>query len=97
MSTHITLANFTDQGVRNFKDSPKRAKAFMDLVEEMGGEVKGLYWTMGPYDVVAIIEGLDDMTATATALKVAALGNVRTTTLPAFGKEDIEKIINKAD
>ena len=34
MPTYITLANFTDQGIRNFKDTPKRAQAFSDLVEE---------------------------------------------------------------
>ena len=97
MPTYISLVNFTDQGIRNFKDTPKRAQAFKDMVEQMGGKLIGLYYTMGAYDAVAITEGLDDETATAAALKVSSLGNVRTTTLRGFDLEEIEKIIQKAD
>jgi uncharacterized protein with GYD domain len=96
MPTYVTLGNFTDQGIRNFTDTPKRAKAFMDLVEQMGGMVKDIYWTMGAYDVVAIVEAPDDETATAAALKVSSLGNVRTTTLRGFNMEEVETIISKA-
>ena len=97
MPTYVSLVNFTDQGIRNFKDSPKRAQAFKDLVEQMGGKLVGIYWTMGSYDAVAITEGLDDETATAAALKMSSQGNVRTTTLRAFDLEEIERIIQKAD
>ena len=96
MATYVTLANFTDQGIRNYTDSPKRAKAFMDLVEQMGGMVKEIVWTMGAYDVVAVIEAPDDEMATAVALKLSSLGNVRTTTLRGFNMEEIEEIIRKA-
>lgn len=96
MPTYVTLANFTDQGIRNYSDTTKRAKDFKDLVDQMGGEVKNLIWTMGIYDVVAITELPDDETATAAALKISSLGNVRTTTLRGFGMEDIDSIIDKA-
>jgi len=96
MPTYVTLANFTDQGIRNYTDTPKRAKAFRDLVEQMGGTVKDMYWTMGAYDVVAIVEAPDDETATAAALKVSSLGNVRTTTLRGFNLEEVESIIKMA-
>ncbi|HZD23120.1 MAG TPA: GYD domain-containing protein [Acidimicrobiia bacterium] len=97
MPTYVTLANFTDQGIRNYTDTTKRAKAFTDMVEDMGGEVKNLVWTMGIYDVVAIAELPDDETATATALKLSSLGNVRTTTLRGFNREAIDSIINMAE
>ena len=97
MPTYITLANFTDQGIRNFKETPKRAQAFSDLVQEMGGNLKDIYWTMGAYDIVAIMEAPDDETAIAAALKVSSLGNVRTTTLRGFDMEEIETVIRKAD
>lgn len=97
MPSYITLVNFTDQGIRSFKDTTKRAKAFMDLIEQMGGKVKDIYWTIGAYDIVTIMEAPDDETATAAALKVASLGNVRTTTLRGFGMEEMETIIQKAD
>jgi uncharacterized protein with GYD domain len=96
MATYVTLANFTDQGIRTYADTPKRAKAFTDLVEQTGGTVRELVWTMGVYDVVAIIEAPDDETATAAALKVSSLGNVRTTTLRAFDMEEVEEIIKRA-
>ena len=97
MPTYITLANFTDQGIRNFKDAPKRIQAFREMVQQMGGKFKDLYWTMGTYDLVSISEFPDDEMATAAALKVSALGNVRTTTLRGFGMEEIQSIIKKAD
>jgi uncharacterized protein with GYD domain len=93
MATYVTLANFTDQGVRNFKDTTKRARAFMDLVEEHGGKVTGIYWPLGAYDVVAIIEIPDDETATAIALQMSSLGNIRTTTMRGFNMTEIEAII----
>jgi len=95
--TYVTLVNFTDQGIRNFRDTPKRARAFTDLAEQMGGKVKDIYWTLGPYDIVVITEAPDDETATAAALKNASLGNVRTTTLRGFDIKEIETIINKTD
>ena len=96
MPTYVTLANLTDQGIRNYSDTTKRAKAFQELVTEMGGEVKNLVWTMGIYDVVAITELPDDETATAAALKLSSLGNVRTTTLRGFEMEEIDSIIEQA-
>lgn len=97
MPTYITLGNFTDQGIRNFKDTTKRAQAFREMVQQMGGTFKDMYWTMGTYDLVAVTEFADDEMATAAALKVAALGNVRTTTLRGFGMEEIQTIIKRAD
>ncbi|HEY7563580.1 MAG TPA: GYD domain-containing protein [Acidimicrobiia bacterium] len=96
MPSYVTLANFTEQGVGSYQDSPKRAKAFRDMVEEMGGKTKDMYWTMGAYDVVAIIEAPDDETATAMALKVSSLGNVRTTTMRAFSMDEVQAILKKA-
>jgi uncharacterized protein with GYD domain len=96
MPTYVTLANFTDQGIRNYTDTPKRARAFRDLVGQMGGTVKDMYWTMGAYDLVVIVEAPDDETATAAALKTSSLGNVRTTTLRGFNLEEVESIIKMA-
>jgi uncharacterized protein with GYD domain len=93
--TYISLINFTDQGIRSFKDSPKRAKAFTEMVEQMGGKVNSIHWTLGSYDLVTVVEAPDDATYTAASLKVAALGNVRTTTLKAFNEKEITQIINK--
>jgi uncharacterized protein with GYD domain len=95
MATYVVLANFTDQGVRNAKDSPKRADAFKEMAKKCGATVKDLYWTQGQYDAVTIVEAPDDMTATALALSVGALGNIRTQTLRAFSAADMKGIIGE--
>jgi uncharacterized protein with GYD domain len=95
MATYILLANFTDQGVRNAQDSPKRADAFKEMAKKCKANVKDLYWTLGQYDAVTIVEAPDDMTATALALSLGKLGNVRTQTLPAFSAADMKTIIGK--
>jgi len=95
MATFITLGNFTDQGVRNVKDSPKRAEAFKALAAKHGVTVKSIFWTLGHYDLVVIAEAPDAAATTTVNLAVAALGNVRTETLTAFGAEEFGKILKK--
>ena len=96
MPTFVSLVNLTEQGIRNFKDAPQRADAFAELIQQKGGKLKDIYWTIGSYDVVAIVDVPDAETMTAALLQLAALGNVRTTTLQAFNKDEIAKIIGKA-
>jgi uncharacterized protein with GYD domain len=95
MATYVVLGNFTDQGIRNAKDSPKRADAFKDMAKKSGVTVKEVFWTQGQYDIVTIVEAPDDVSATALALSVGALGNVRTQTLRAFSAADMKKVIGK--
>ena len=95
MPTYISLVNWTDQGIRDLKESPARAEAAAQLAERLGGKMVELYWTVGPYDIVAIIEAPDDETATAMQLTVGMSGSVRTTTLRAFDREEIERVIAK--
>lgn len=95
MPTFVSLVNWTEQGVKNFRDTPKRANAFRELVEKNGGRVISIYWTLGEYDIVAVTEAPDDETFTAVALTLGSLGNVRTTSLRAFDQDEIERIIEK--
>jgi uncharacterized protein with GYD domain len=95
MATYILLVNFTDQGIRNAQDSPKRADTLKKMAKKAGVNVKDVYWTLGQYDAVTILEAPDDMTATAVALSLSELGNVRTQTLPAFSAADMKTIIGK--
>jgi uncharacterized protein with GYD domain len=95
MATYCILASFTEQGVRNAKDSPKRADAFKAMAKKSGASVKELYWAQGQYDIVCILEAADDLAVTSLALSVGALGNVRTQTLRLFSAADMKKIIDK--
>ncbi len=96
MPTYVSLINWTDQGVRNFKESVDRYEAARDALGASGVSFKDIYWTVGPYDLVALVEAPDDETATAALLSVAAQGNVRTTTLRAFSADEMRSVIERA-
>ena len=91
---YIILARLTDQGIRNIKDTTRRADAAKREAERIGGKLI-LYWTFGEYDLVCILEAPNDEAAMEFELKVGSLGNVRTTTLRAFTQEEIARVINK--
>lgn len=93
MATFIALLDYTDQGIRNIKDSPQRADAFNDLVERAGARVIGQYWTIGSHDGVLILEAPDDEVAASVLLALGAAGNVRTTTLRAYEWAEAQALI----
>ncbi len=93
MATYITLMNFTDQGIRNVKESPDRNDALLEMAEKVGVTIKNVYWTVGHYDVVVIAEGPEEA-ATSLLLKLGSLGNVRTQTLRAYSVEEIKRIVS---
>ena len=95
MAMYVVLASFTDQGVRNVKDSTKRAEAFKDMAKSSGATVKDIYWTLGQYDIVATVDAPDDMVVTALGLTLAKAGNVRTQTLRAFSQAEMGSILSK--
>jgi len=94
MATHIAVINFTDQGIRNIKESPNRLTAAGKLAESLGVKVKQAFWTFGQFDMVVIVEGADDAIA-AWMYKVGSMGNIRSTTLRAFTAEEMQKIVAK--
>lgn len=95
MATYISLINFTDQGIRNVKQSPERAKAATQAAEKLGIKVKDVYWTLGQYDAVLIADAPNDEAITAWALGTGSLGNVRTQTMRAFSAEETNRILAK--
>ncbi|NOJ49285.1 GYD domain-containing protein [Bradyrhizobium archetypum] len=95
MVMYVVLGNFTDQGIRTAKESPKRAEAFKKMAETFGVTVKELFWTQGRYDVVAILEAPDEFSIMTLSLSLGALGNVRTESLRAFSAADMAKVVDK--
>lgn len=93
MATYIMLANWTDAGIRNVKESPRRLDALKSALREMGGDVKTFYLTMGDFDMVAVYEAPDDAVAARFVLQVGQLGNIRTRTLKAFPEAAYREII----
>jgi uncharacterized protein with GYD domain len=95
MPTYISLINWTDQGIRSAKDTLDRASAAAAAAESMGGKLKDIYWTVGPYDIVTVAQFPDDATGTAFLLALGSQGNVRTTTLRAFSRDEVAEILQK--
>ncbi len=93
MGTYIGLINYTDQGIRNIKDSPNRVEAARKAIQDLGGDMTGLYLTMGAYDLIVILEAPSDEVVVKFVLALGTLGNVRTTTLKAFTEAEFGEII----
>jgi uncharacterized protein with GYD domain len=93
MVAYVVLANFTDQGIRNAKESPKRAEAFKAMAKTFGVTVKELVWTQGRYDVVTIVDAPDEASFMSLTLSLGALGNVRTESLRAFSADEMTKVV----
>jgi uncharacterized protein with GYD domain len=93
MPAYISLINFTEQGVKDAKNTVNRLKAVEQAIQAVGGRKIGVWWTLGSYDMVFISEGPDDETATRLLLQIGMQGNVRTTTMRAFSEEEMEHIV----
>jgi uncharacterized protein with GYD domain len=95
MPTFVSLINWTEQGIATFKDTVVRAADARNAATAMGGQIKDIYWTVGQYDLVTVAEFPDDETATAFLLALSSRGNLRTTTLRAFGDDEMTRIVGK--
>ena len=96
MPTFIGLVQLTDQGIRNVKETTKRAKSFKEMAEKKKGvKVKEFLWTMGRYDLVLVIDAPDDETMVRVALRLGMLGNAKTETLKAFSAREMDQILMK--
>jgi uncharacterized protein with GYD domain len=96
MAMYVSLLQFTDQGIRNVRDTTTRATAATAEAERMGVKVTDSFWTMGAYDVVLLLDAPDEATVTAFSIKLSSLGNVRTQTMRAFRSEEMKSILAKA-
>jgi uncharacterized protein with GYD domain len=95
MPIYVSLVNWTEQGVKNFRDTGRRADDYRGLVEKSGGQVRQLLWTLGEYDLVVVTDFPDDETATTVLLQTVAGGNVRTKTMKAFDADQMSAIIQR--
>jgi uncharacterized protein with GYD domain len=95
MATYIVLTNFTDQGIRSVKETTKRADAVREVAKKYGVTVKEFFWTLGSHDIVAVFEAPDDESMTALGLAIGTAGNVRTQTLRAFSRDEMNKLLAK--
>ena len=95
MAKYVVLVNWTEQGVREAKQTTDRAKRVEQMAKDLGGKVDLLLWTLGRYDIVGVFDMPDDESAALLGLKVSGLGTVRTETLRAFTADEIGGILGR--
>jgi uncharacterized protein with GYD domain len=95
MANYVLLIDWTEQGIKNVKDTVKRAKSFEGAIEKAGGKSLGFYYTIGRYDMVAIVQAPTDEAIASVLFSLGSLGNVRTETLKAFSTDEAANIIEK--
>jgi uncharacterized protein with GYD domain len=95
MPTYVSLFNWTDQGIRNVKDTVQRYESSQEQQDKHGVSLQHIYWTLGPHDIVVIAEAADEESITAFLLELASAGNLRTTTLRAYDREEMSGILGR--
>jgi uncharacterized protein with GYD domain len=95
MPTYVVLMNWTDEGVKSARETVQRRDRADALAQKHGASIQQVYWTVGPYDLVVILEAPDDESATAMLLELGTAGNLRTTTLRAYDREEMSGIIQR--
>jgi uncharacterized protein with GYD domain len=95
MPMFILTLNWTDQGIRNVKDAPKRAQAARDLGKKVGVDIKQLYLTSGESDFIAIVDAQSGDAVAKFAMAIGALGNVRTKTARAWTEAEFHKLLSE--
>jgi uncharacterized protein with GYD domain len=97
VAIYVSLVNWTERGITDFRDTTHRAQDFTNVVEKAGGHVREILWTVGEYDIVCVLDLPDDEALTATLLRLGEKGNVRTKTMRGFTAEQMDGIIRRAD
>lgn len=93
MALYTVLGNFTDQGIRNIRETTHRAEAVEAAARKAGVTVKSIQWTLGAYDLICQFEAADEQAITAFGLAIGMQGNVRTQTLRTFSRDEMNAIL----
>jgi uncharacterized protein with GYD domain len=96
MPHYVLLMNWTEQGVKAFKQTVDRSEGARTALGAVGINLKEIYWTIGPYDIVAIAEAPDEETLSAALLALGSQGNLRTTTMRGLTTDEMRAVIERA-
>ena len=95
MPRYVVLVNWTEQGIRNVKETLTRTDSGGERAEKHGLKLEQAYWTVGPYDMVTIFEAPNDEALSIHLLEIGSLGNVRTTTLRAYNEQEMSGLLER--
>jgi uncharacterized protein with GYD domain len=95
MPAYVVLVNWTEEGIKNVKETVERTDEGTEFAKKRGVDFKQAYWTVGPYDMVAVFESPDDETLSAHLLEICSSGHVRTTTMRAYDRQEMSAILQR--
>lgn len=95
MARYVVLYRFTEQGAKNIRGTVERARQTREENEKRGFKVEGLFWTQGPYDLVAIVEAPSEEAMMGSMVNVVSAGNVTSTTMRAFDEGEMQSILKQ--
>ena len=95
MAHYVTLMRWTTQGFAGLPRWRERIEEGEQIIAAAGGNLVGVYVTLGRYDVVEIFEAPDDGLAVEILMKLQRFGAEHTETLRAFTREEAEEIVRK--
>jgi len=95
MGNYVVFFGYTDQGIRDVKDSPGRVKAAKKIFQDSGAKIKSFYLLMGMerYDTMFLVEAPSDESMAKASLRISSLGNVRTHSHRIFTEDEFHKIV----
>jgi len=89
---YIVLGNWTDQGRKTIDEVQKRVEIIQNLVKEQNGSMD-LYFTMGEYDFVALIDIPNEENMVKILMKVNSMKAAVTKTLKGWPTSEFVKMI----
>jgi len=95
MPMFMMYLSWTEQGIRNIKDAPKRAQAARELAKKMGITIKEIYLTSGDNDLVVMVDTPNGDNVAKFAMALGAQGNVRSRTVRAWPESEMHKLISE--
>ncbi len=95
MPKYVVLYRFTEQGAKAAKGTVQRARQAREENERRGFKTLGVYWTQGPYDLVAVVDAPSEEAMMGAMLNVVGAGNVVSTTMRAFDEQEMEGVLKQ--
>ncbi|MBI5547801.1 MAG: GYD domain-containing protein [Deltaproteobacteria bacterium] len=92
--TYLMLFKYTQKGLENIRESPKRVESAKQVIKAVGGEVKAFYLLMGEYDTAMLVDAPNPEAIAKASLSVGSRGNVTCKTLAAFNEGEFNKMIS---
>jgi uncharacterized protein with GYD domain len=93
MANYVVLYKFTAEGAKNIRDTVKRAGRIRQENARRGFRIRDVFWTQGPYDMVALVEAPSEEAMMGAMLNVVGAGNVASTTMRAYDATEMSRIL----